>query len=172
MWTLWNKIYLIKNSFWKFYEVRSEREDFNWCWLVSINSRYVLSLGKLFDDFYDFWYWTSPGRIDSTENIRFAFVWLRLFSFQSKNYLLKLGRFHRHAGIPSDYLGVMGSIFVLAVKPYLEKHEQWNEETEDAWMELFGHITRVMTYAHVHYIPRLRKTSDNANDTNNSTVQD
>ena len=25
MWTLWNQIYLIKNSFWKFYEVRSER---------------------------------------------------------------------------------------------------------------------------------------------------
>ena len=80
--------------------------------------------------------------------------------FQSKNYLLKLGRFHRHAGIPSDYLGVMGSIFVLAVKPYLEKHEQWNEQTEDAWMELFGHITRVMTHAHVHYIPRSRKISD------------
>ena len=25
-----NKIYLTKNSFWKFYEVRSERGDFNW----------------------------------------------------------------------------------------------------------------------------------------------
>ena len=25
MWTLWNKIYFIKNIFWKFYEVRSER---------------------------------------------------------------------------------------------------------------------------------------------------
>ena len=35
---------------------------------------------------------------------------------QTKQYLLKLGRFHRHAGIPSDYLGVMGSIFVHAVR--------------------------------------------------------
>ena len=35
MWTLWNKIYSIKNSFWKFYEVRSERRDFNWCWFWS-----------------------------------------------------------------------------------------------------------------------------------------
>ena len=29
MWTLWNKICFIKNSFWKFYKVRSERGDFN-----------------------------------------------------------------------------------------------------------------------------------------------
>ena len=35
MWTLWDKIYLIKNSFWKFYEVRSERGDFNWWWFWS-----------------------------------------------------------------------------------------------------------------------------------------
>ena len=28
MWTLWNKIYLIKNSVWKFYEVMSERGGF------------------------------------------------------------------------------------------------------------------------------------------------
>ena len=27
---MWNKIYLIKNSFWKFYEVRSVTGDFNW----------------------------------------------------------------------------------------------------------------------------------------------
>ena len=73
--------------------------------------------------------------------------------FQSKQYLLKLGRFHRHAGIPSDYLGVMASIFVHAVRPYLQKHEQWNEDTEDAWRELFGHITRVMTHGHIHYVP-------------------
>lgn len=75
------------------------------------------------------------------------------FSFQSKRYLLDLGRFHRHVGIPSDYLGVMGSIFVHAVRPYLVKHQQWNEETEDAWQELFGHITRVMTHAHINYQP-------------------
>ena len=31
MWVLWSKIYFIRNSFWKFYEVRSEKGDFNWC---------------------------------------------------------------------------------------------------------------------------------------------
>ena len=31
MWKLCSKIYLIGNSFWKFYEVRSERGDFNSC---------------------------------------------------------------------------------------------------------------------------------------------
>ena len=74
-----------------------------------------------------------------------------LFIFQSKNYLLKLGQFHRHVGVPSDYLGVMGSIFVHAVKPYLENHNQWNEKIEDAWMELFSHIARVMRHGHIHY---------------------
>ena len=28
---MWHEIYLIKNSFWKIYEVRFERGDFNWC---------------------------------------------------------------------------------------------------------------------------------------------
>lgn len=78
---------------------------------------------------------------------------MNIHIFQSKPYLLKLGQMHRHIGVPSDYLGVMGSIFVHAVKPYLEKHKQWNEESEDAWRELFGHITRVMTHAHIHYHP-------------------
>ncbi len=36
-------------------------------------------------------------------------------NLQSKNYLIKLGRFHRHAGIPSDYFGVMGPLFTHAV---------------------------------------------------------
>jgi len=27
----------------------------------------------------------------------------------------------------------------------------WNETVEDAWMELFGHIARVMTYGHTYY---------------------
>ena len=31
MWRLCSKIYFIGNSFWKFYEVRSERGDFNSC---------------------------------------------------------------------------------------------------------------------------------------------
>ena len=80
-----------------------------------------------------------------------SFISFFLFIFQSKNYLLKLGQFHRHVGVPSDYLGVMGSIFVHAVKPYLENHNQWNEKIEDAWMELFSHIARVMRHGHIHY---------------------
>ena len=64
---------------------------------------------------------------------------------------MKLGQFHHHVGVPSDYLGVMGSIFVHAVKPYLENHNQWNEKIEDAWMELFSHIARVMRHGHIHY---------------------
>ena len=31
MWRLCSKIYFIRNSFWKFYELRSERWDFNSC---------------------------------------------------------------------------------------------------------------------------------------------
>ena len=45
-------------------------------------------------------------------------------------------------------------------RPYLEKHDQWNEETEDAWRELFGHITRVMTHAHIHYVPTTSTLSE------------
>lgn len=91
---------------------------------------------------------------------------------KSKNYLLKLGRFHRHAGIPSDYLGVMGVIFLHAVRPYLEKHNQWDEETEDAWMELFGHVTRVMTHAHVFYLPNAASTSSSNTATIDETTQE
>jgi len=40
-------------------------------------------------------------------------------------YLLNLGKFHRLAGIPSDYLGVMGSMFLHAVRPHLEAHGRW-----------------------------------------------
>ena len=84
------------------------------------------------------------------------FLWkaitTHLFSlFQSEAYLLNLGKFHRHAGIPSDYFGVMGTIFCHAVKPYLEEKDSWNEATEDVWMELFGHIARVMTHGHKYY---------------------
>jgi hypothetical protein len=70
---------------------------------------------------------------------------------QSTQFLLDLGKFHRHAGIPSDYFGVMGTIFVHAVRPYWEEAGCWNEATEDVWMELFAHIARVMTHGHKFY---------------------
>ena len=66
---------------------------------------------------------------------------------------MRLGRFHRHKGIPSDYLVVMGSIFVHAIRPYMEKHNQWNEETEIAWRDLFSHMIKIMTHAHANYVP-------------------
>jgi hypothetical protein len=47
------------------------------------------------------------------------------FTFQSKTYLLNLGRFHHHSGVPNTYFGVMGTIFLHAVRPYLEKHHIW-----------------------------------------------
>ena len=70
---------------------------------------------------------------------------------QSKLILLRLGRYHRHVGIPTDYFGVMPNIFLHAVRPYLERVDMWNEDTQDAWMSLFSHITRVMTHGHNHY---------------------
>ncbi|TRY68236.1 hypothetical protein TCAL_04160 [Tigriopus californicus] len=70
---------------------------------------------------------------------------------KSNQYLLNLGKFHRHAGIPNDYFGVMGTIFCHSVRPYLEDQNAWNENVEDVWMELFGHIARVMTHGHKYY---------------------
>ena len=40
--------------------------------------------------------------------------------FQSKKFLLNLGRYHRHTGVPSDYFGVMGTIFLHAVRYHPE----------------------------------------------------
>ena len=68
-------------------------------------------------------------------------------------HLIKLGYAHRLYGVPSEYLRVMGTVFILAIKPYLENHRQWNEEIQDAWQELFSHITRVMVHAHINYSP-------------------
>ena len=67
---------------------------------------------------------------------------------QSTKYLLELGKFHRLSGIPHDYFGVMGTIFVHAVRPYWEEAGCMSEETEDVWMMLFAHIARVMTHGH------------------------
>ena len=64
--------------------------------------------------------------------------------------MLKLGRFHRHVGIPSDFFGVMGPMFVHAIQPILEENNMWNEDTHDAWLFLFSHITRVMTHGHMY----------------------
>ena len=44
-----------------------------------------------------------------------------LCALQSTKYLLELGKFHRLSGIPHDYFGVMGTIFVHAVRPYWEE---------------------------------------------------
>ena len=73
---------------------------------------------------------------------------------QANVILLKLGRYHRTVGIPSDYFGVMGPMFSHSIKPSLEKRGMWDDDMEDAWLSLFSHMTRVMThghtYAHLH----------------------
>ncbi|CAB4067707.1 unnamed protein product [Lepeophtheirus salmonis] len=66
-------------------------------------------------------------------------------------YLLKLGMFHKHAGIPYDYFGVLGTFFIEAAKPRIQDSRIWSEELEDAWMELFSHIVRVMTHGHKYH---------------------
>ena len=63
-------------------------------------------------------------------------------ALQSTKYLLELGKFHRLSGIPHDYFGVMGTIFVHAVRPYWEEAGCMSEQTEDVWMALFAHIAR------------------------------
>ena len=57
MWSFWNKIYLIKNSFWKFYEVRSERGDFNWCrfWASWVCTYFFFRLALAILWFYALW---------------------------------------------------------------------------------------------------------------------
>ena len=73
MWTLWNKIYFIKYSFWKFYEVRAERGDFNWCWFWSSEVCTLMLRWYLLRLFYFYSDWLWPycvaswfkGHIDS-----------------------------------------------------------------------------------------------------------
>ena len=67
--------------------------------------------------------------------------------------LLKSGRFHRSIGVPSDYLGVMGPIFIEVVRPCLEKRGLWNEDMEDAWGFLFVFISNTMSHGY-KWIPK------------------
>ena len=67
---------------------------------------------------------------------------------QSNAILLDLGRYHRTVGIPSDYFGIMGPMFLHAIRPCLEEHNMLSEEMEDAWLFLFAHMARVMTHGH------------------------
>ena len=64
--------------------------------------------------------------------------------------MINLGKFHRSIGVPSDYFGAMGPIFLETIEPSLVKQGMWDEETQDAWLFLFAHITRVMTHGHVY----------------------
>ena len=76
------------------------------------------------------------------ENVNEVTPCLSFCALQSTKYLLELGKFHRLSGIPHDYFGVMGTIFVHAVRPYWEEAGCMSEETEDVWMALFAHIAR------------------------------
>ena len=78
------------------------------------------------------------------------FLIINVLILQSNGILLKLGRYHRTVGIPSDYFGVMGPMFVHSIQPSLEKKDMWDDDMQDAWLSLFGHMTRVMTYGHTY----------------------
>ena len=80
--------------------------------------------------------------------------------FKANKILLNLGKFHRTVGIPCDYFGVMGPMFVHAIKPSLVQKKMWDEDTEDAWLSLFSHITRVMTHGHMYAIPDVSKNNE------------
>ena len=68
---LWSKIYFIRNSFWKFYEMRSERGDFNWCrfwsslvWICTLMLWLYLSPAR---QFYSDWLWPYCVYLKSTQ---------------------------------------------------------------------------------------------------------
>ena len=72
------------------------------------------------------------------------------FLFQSNEILINLGKFHRSIGVPSDYFGVMGPLFLETIQPSLAKQDMWDEETQDAWLFLFGYMARVMRHGHMN----------------------
>ena len=72
------------------------------------------------------------------------------FLFQSNEILINLGKFHRSIGVPSDYFGVMGPLFLETIQPSLVKQDMWDEETQDAWLFLFGYMARVMRHGHMN----------------------
>ena len=72
------------------------------------------------------------------------------FLFQSNEILMNLGKFHRSIGVPSDYFGVMGPLFLETIQPSLAKQDMWDEETQDAWLFLFGYMARVMRHGHMN----------------------
>ena len=57
MLTLWGKVYFIGSSFWKIYEVRSERRDFNWFrfWALRYVHRCCDSICQLYFYAYEFY---------------------------------------------------------------------------------------------------------------------
>ena len=63
--------------------------------------------------------------------------------------MINLGIFHRSIGVPRDYFGAMGPIFLETIEPPLVKQDMWDEETQDAWLFLFGYMARVMRHGHM-----------------------
>ena len=63
--------------------------------------------------------------------------------------MIDLGKFHRSIGVPSDYFGAMGPIFLETIEPSLVKQGMWDEDTQDAWLFLFGYMARVMRHGHM-----------------------
>ena len=67
---------------------------------------------------------------------------------------MNLGKFHRSIGVPSDYFGAMGPLFLETIQPSLVKQDMWDEETQDAWLFLFGYMARVMRNGHMNTGPQ------------------
>lgn len=57
-----------------------------------------------------------------------------------ENLMHELGERHTHYNARYDFVDLVGSQFVLAIKPHFDN--QWTPEIEDAWVQLF----KVMTY--------------------------
>jgi hypothetical protein len=67
---------------------------------------------------------------------------------RSRVFLLELGRYHAHSGVPADFLGLVGPVFVHAIRPCLRAAAADEILAEEAWLTLFAYLTRVMTVGH------------------------
>ncbi|XP_055946806.1 neuroglobin-like isoform X1 [Argiope bruennichi] len=64
---------------------------------------------------------------------------------KSEQLLKELGKNHVMYGAKIDYVDLIGPQFVYAVKPSLKEH--WNDEVEEAWIQLFKYMASIMKKA-------------------------
>ncbi|CAL1281719.1 unnamed protein product [Larinioides sclopetarius] len=78
---------------------------------------------------------------------------------KSEQLLKELGRNHVMYGAKIDYVDLIGPQFVYAVKPSLKEH--WNDEVEDAWIQLFKYMANIMKKAMLETTSCQEKNSNN-----------